>query len=303
MVTISGNGWLELDGFGIGGSGSSFMVLPSGLWVPGGPGLSAPEPSALALLLVAGLGGLAVVLITFHCDVLARRRVGRVKRVPPEKTLESGGTRFTRPTLRLNNHARIRETSVGNALCGVPCRERSPLRNATEGVPYRSYKRLLRLEPLEDRALLSTTWYVATTGSNSNAGTSLSAPFQTIQQAASVAQPSDTVYICAGTYHETVTPANSGTAGAPITYEPYDGGDVVVDGANPVTGWTLDNNGADGPIYEATMNWSYNNGDGNQVFVNGQMMNYARWPNTSLDVSDPTKAVAATASYTVLSRP
>ena len=155
----------------------------------------------------------------------------------------------------------------------------------------------LRLEPLEDRALLSTTWYVATTGSNSNAGTSLAAAFQTIQQAASVAQAGDTVYICAGTYHETVTPANSGTAAAPITYEPYNGGNVVVNGADPVTGWTLYNNGASGPIYEATMNWSYNNGDGNQVFVNGQMMNYARWPNTSLDVSNPTKAVAATGSY------
>ena len=55
------------------------------------------------------------------------------------------------------------------------------------------YKRFLRLEPLEDRALLSTTWYVATTGSNSNAGTSLAAPFQTIQKAASVAQAGDTV--------------------------------------------------------------------------------------------------------------
>ena len=55
MVTISGNGWLELDGFGIGGSGASLMVLPSGLWVVDGPGVSAPEPPALALLLVAGL--------------------------------------------------------------------------------------------------------------------------------------------------------------------------------------------------------------------------------------------------------
>ena len=35
------------------------------------------------------------------------------------------------------------------------------------------------------------------------------------------------------------------------------------------------------------MNWSYNNvvaGGGDQVFVDGQMMNYARWPNTSLDI-------------------
>ena len=156
-------------------------------------------------------------------------------------------------------------------------------------------RRLLRLEPLEDRSLLSASWYVATTGSNSNAGTSLAAPFRTIQQAALVARPGDTVYICAGTYHETVTPANSGTSAAPITFEPYNNAQVVVDGADPITGWTLYNSGAGGPIYVATMNWSYNQGDGDQVFVDGQMMNYARWPNTSLDVSDPTKATAATA--------
>ena len=158
------------------------------------------------------------------------------------------------------------------------------------------HRRFLRLEPLEERALLSASWYVATTGSNSNAGTSPGAAFQTIQKAASVAQAGDTVYISAGTYHETVTPANSGTAAAPITYEPYQGGSVVVDGADPITGWTLYNNGANGPIYQAPMNWSYNNGDGDQVFVDGQMMNYARWPNTTLDISNPTNAVAATAS-------
>jgi hypothetical protein len=50
------------------------------------------------------------------------------------------------------------------------------------------------------------------------------------------------------------------------------------------------------------MNWSINNGQavtepGNQVFVDGQMMNYARWPTSSLDISRPTYAVAATASY------
>ena len=81
--------------------------------------------------------------------------------------------------------------------------------------------------------MLSTTWYVATTGSNSNAGTSLQPRFRRSSRRPRWPRPGDTVYIVAGTYHETVTPANSGTAGAPITYEPYDGGDVVVDGAGP----------------------------------------------------------------------
>ena len=69
-------------------------------------------------------------------------------------------------------------------------------------------------------------------------------------------------------------------------------GQALVDGADPVAGWSR----YSGSIYSATMNWSYNSGDGDQVFVDGQMMNYARWPNTSLDVSNPTRATAATAS-------
>ena len=43
-----------------------------------------------------------------------------------------------------------------------------------------------------------------------------------------------------------MTPANSGSAGAPITYMPYNNEKVVIDGADPVTGWTLYNNGASG---------------------------------------------------------
>ena len=290
-VTISGGGALV---FGSGpGSGSPLAASsPIGSDVVASTS-AVPEPAALVLLLVAGLGGLAVVLITSTNaarrsprDAILSRRIVMSRRVGPDRVASAG------PPLSAGKHIMVGLRSLRDL---VPPYSR----NATEGVPYKCHRRFLRLEPLEDRSLLSTTWYVATTGSNSNAGTSLSAPFQTIQQAASVAQAGDTVYICAGTYHETVTPANSGTAGASITYEPYNGGSVVVDGADPVTGWTLYNSGASGPIYQATMNWSYNNGDGDQVFVDGQMMNYARWPNSSLDVSNPTRAVSATASYTV----
>ncbi len=134
-----------------------------------------------------------------------------------------------------------------------------------------------RIEPLENRILL-TTWYVSTsTGLNSNPG-SAGAPFQTIQAAANVAEPGDTVLIQGGVYHETVVPAHSGTAAAPITYEPY-GGSVTIDGADTITGWTQ----YSGDIYEAPMNWDLGDGN-NQVFAyGGQMLTEARWPNTSLD--------------------
>ncbi|MGQ4480131.1 hypothetical protein ACN6LH_005891, partial [Streptomyces sp. SAS_276] len=49
--------------------------------------------------------------------------------------------------------------------------------------------------------------------------------------------PGDRCVIGSGTYHETITPARSGTATAPITYTAAPGARVVVDGADPVTGW------------------------------------------------------------------
>ena len=139
---------------------------------------------------------------------------------------------------------------------------------------------------LEPRVLLSN-WYVsAAEGENDNDG-SLSSPFATIQKAARLARPGDTVFVRAGTYRETVTPARSGAAGKPITYRPYQNETVTVSGADPVAGWSRH----DGSIYKAKQSWDLGEG-ANQVFVDGKMMIEARWPNTSLDVSRPTKATA-----------
>ncbi|MDB5300059.1 MAG: carbohydrate-binding cenc domain protein [Phycisphaerales bacterium] len=126
-----------------------------------------------------------------------------------------------------------------------------------------------------------TAWYVSTTGSDGNSGT-LAAPLATIQHAADLARAGDTVFIRGGVYHETVTPARSGAAGAPITFTSYNNEGVKIDGADPVTGWS---NYA-GSIYSAAQPWDLGVGF-NQVFVDGQMVNEARWPNTSLDVSHP----------------
>ena len=63
-------------------------------------------------------------------------------------------------------------------------------------------------------------YYVSTTGSNANAGTSLASPFLTIQQAANVAQAGDNVYVRGGTYRETVTVAHSGTSPPPSLSSP-----------------------------------------------------------------------------------
>src|SRR5206468_4187823 len=135
------------------------------------------------------------------------------------------------------------------------------------------------IDCLESRVLLSTSWFVSPAGSDQNAG-SISAPFKTIQHAATIAQAGDHVEIRAGTYHETVTPAHSGTAAAPIVFEAYNGEQVTISGADPIAGWTNYN----GSIYQASMPWTFNEGN-DQVFVDGRMINEARFPNTSLDVS------------------
>jgi uncharacterized protein (TIGR03437 family) len=135
------------------------------------------------------------------------------------------------------------------------------------------------------------TFYVATTGSDSNPGT-LAAPFRNIQKAASLAAPGDDIFIRAGVYRETIRPAQSGLQSAPISFLPYNGESVTISGADPVSGpWTA----YSGSIYRAPL--STDLGDGNQIFVDGQMMLEARWPNTSFDVSHPAWATSSAGSY------
>ena len=140
-------------------------------------------------------------------------------------------------------------------------------------------------EELESRFLLSS-FYVSTSGNDSNAG-SLAKPFRTIQRAANVAGAGDTVFVRGGTYRETVRPSRSGSGGAPISFKAYNNENVTVSGADVVSGWSKHS----GSVYKARQGWDLGGGK-NQVFVDGQMMNEARWPNTSLDVSRPTKASA-----------
>jgi hypothetical protein len=140
-------------------------------------------------------------------------------------------------------------------------------------------------ESLESRVLLSS-FYVSTQGNDANTG-SLSAPFRTIQRAANLAGPGDTVFIRGGTYRETVRPSRSGSGGEPIVFRPYDNETVTVSGADVISGWS---NYA-GRVYRARQGWDLGFGD-NQVFVDGRMMIEARWPNTTLDVTHPKLAGA-----------
>lgn len=119
----------------------------------------------------------------------------------------------------------------------------------------------------------ATEYHVAVTGSDQASGTS-AAPFETISRAAASLKTGDTCVIHAGVYRETVRPASSGTPDRPVSVVAAAGEDVVVSGAELVAGdWTR----ADGAAHCVSLP-TYPG----QVFVDGEPMMEARWPNAPL---------------------
>jgi len=79
-------------------------------------------------------------------------------------------------------------------------------------------------------------WVDGSAGSDANDGLTPGAAFVTIQKAASLAGPGATVHIKPGVYRETVRPAASGSAIAPIRYVAENGpGTVIIRGSLPST--------------------------------------------------------------------
>jgi len=70
------------------------------------------------------------------------------------------------------------------------------------------------------------------TGNNKSNGLSLSSAWKTIAKANSALKPGDTVFIRAGTYHETIAPQLSGTDTDPITFQKYGSDNVVISRVN-----------------------------------------------------------------------
>ncbi|QUQ72469.1 sugar hydrolase [Kutzneria sp. CA-103260] len=164
------------------------------------------------------------------------------------------------------------------------------------------------------------TYYVSTTGSDTNPGTQAS-PYKTVGRCATVATPGDTCVITTGVYHETLTPANSGTANARITYTASPGARVTLDGADPVTGWQpvtstdlavlqagdpfISGSGFatavnGGHVYAANvvLNPSL---PGNQLFVDGAVQAQAQWPEPGPNPTVPHLASAQSGTTTSLS--
>jgi hypothetical protein len=85
-----------------------------------------------------------------------------------------------------------------------------------------------------------TSLHVATTGSDDADG-SEARPFRTINRAAELARPGDTVIVHAGEYREWVTPRRGGLSDSRrITYRAADGEHVVIKGSERITGWEPD---------------------------------------------------------------
>ena len=132
--------------------------------------------------------------------------------------------------------------------------------------------------------------FVATIGDDISGTGTIDQPYKTIQKAAKVAVAGDVVMVRAGNYRETVIPDKSGTAGSPITFQPYNNEAVTISGTEIIKGWTL----SSGSIYTASLTNSFmvaNHNQSDQIFLNGQMMSIARWPNnTNPNPSYPAKA-------------
>jgi hypothetical protein len=85
----------------------------------------------------------------------------------------------------------------------------------------------------------ATTYHVAKTGNDGNAGTSGS-PYLTINKAAQVMQAGDSVIVHAGEYREWVQPARGGSSeSARITYKTAPGEIVQIKGSERITSWVL----------------------------------------------------------------
>lgn len=79
-------------------------------------------------------------------------------------------------------------------------------------------------------------YYVSTSGNDSNPGT-FNLPWRTIQHAADMVRPGDTVYVRGGVYHEAIFTSNGGTQDFPVRYMAYPGEVPIIDGEGNLPPW------------------------------------------------------------------
>lgn len=166
------------------------------------------------------------------------------------------------------------------------------------------------------------TYYVSAGAKGIGKGRSVQTALPSIQECADQAQPGDTCVIQSGTYEETVTPAHSGTASAPITFEAAPGADVVVSGTRQLSGFQPVDQAqlasvvaadpyaanslfsqavAAGKVYSVGVDLGAAGGEA-QIFTDGAMDIEASFPFPGTDLLDPAieRADAGTANATIV---
>jgi hypothetical protein len=116
--------------------------------------------------------------------------------------------------------------------------------------------------------------HVSPVGSDSAVG-DRGSPFLTINRAATVAQPGDTVTVHAGTYREWVKPSRGGTdESMRISYRAAPGEDVFIKGSERIISWTQQGGG----VWQVELPNSFF-GDYNPyaLKVSGGWLNYGNW--------------------------
>ncbi len=122
-------------------------------------------------------------------------------------------------------------------------------------------------------------YFVSPNGSDDNPGT-IDRPFKTVQKCADLIQPGETCWLRKGTYRETIQPRVSGTREKPIVFAAYKNEQVTISGVEIVKDWSSHR----GSIYRSDVSLPINDYSdtgflANQIFVNGEMMPEARFPN------------------------
>ena len=101
----------------------------------------------------------------------------------------------------------------------------------------RTFARIMLLLTVLSVEAQAREFIVSVKGNNSNPGTP-KLPLRTIQRAADLAQPGDTIIVRAGIYRERVDPPRGGTSNSKrIVYEAAPGEKVVITGLDRITNW------------------------------------------------------------------